>query len=404
MSLLFHLSEKEYWERFFDYRALLADDRRALERLRSFIDEEAYIPVCETILSGKEFPLPERKVISKLSSAKKRIVYTYPYAENMTLKLLTWMVLRKYDSLFPSNLFSFRPQKNAKDAVRYLRSVPYLSEKYSYKLDVSDYFNSIPVEMIAEMISTAVSDDPLLGRFMISLLKEEKCFSQGKVVVEKKGIMAGTPLSSFFANLYLSDMDRQFADEGATYIRYSDDIIVFADSENKIDEYEKRIKDFIAQKQLLVNENKEFRTLPGGDFSFLGFEFRGETIDVSPVTIKKLKGKMKRKARSLARWCERNDIETENGAKAFIRIFNRKLFEAPAGNELSWSRWFFSIINTDESLREIDEYAQNLLRTLISGTNSKARFNIRYSYLKKLGYKSLVSEYFKYKKKTDGRD
>ena len=79
-------------------------------------------------------------------------------------------------------------------------------------------------------------------------------------------------------------------------------------------------------------------------------------------------------------------------------MFDRKLLDAPADNELSWSRWFFPVITTDKSLREIDRYAQDCLRFLLSGKRTKARFNVRYEDLKSLGYRSLVHEYYGFEK------
>ena len=91
---------------------------------------------------------------------------------------------------------------------------------------------------------------------------------------------------------------------------------------------------------------------------------------------------------------KRNGIGGEKAAKAFIRIFNGKLLESPRDNELSWSHWFFPVINTTDSLHVIDQYAQDCLRYLIAGTHTKARFNVRYEDLKALGYCSLVHEYY----------
>ena len=44
--------------------------------------------------------------------------------------------------------------------------------------------------------------------------------------------MAGTPISTFLANLHLAHMDHYFADAGILYARYSDDIILFDDNVN----------------------------------------------------------------------------------------------------------------------------------------------------------------------------
>ena len=125
-------------------------------------------------------------------------------------------------------------------------------------------------------------------------------------------------------------------------------------------------------------------------------------VDNRPAKIIKLEKKMKRKARALRRWSDRNGAGGEKAAKAFIRIFNRKLLESPADNELTWSYWFFPVINTDDSLRRIDRYAQDCLRYLISGRRTKARYNVRYEQLKKLGYRSLVHEYYAFPDNTSG--
>ena len=103
---------------------------------------------------------------------------------------------------------------------------------------------------------------------------------------------------------------------------------------------------------------------------------------------------MRRKRDSLYRWYRRCGAEGTGAAKAFIRIFNRKLLECAGDNELSWSNWFFPVINTTAGLHEIDIYAQDCIRFLVSGSHTKSRYNVRYSDLKALGYRSLVNAYY----------
>jgi hypothetical protein len=94
------------------------------------------------------------------------------------------------------------------------------------------------------------------------------------------------------------------------------------------------------------------------------------------------------------RWRQRGGYGGEKAAAAFVRVCNRKLLESPADNELSWKNWFFPLITTAGSLRTIDRYAQDCLRYLISGKRTKGRFDVRYEDLKRLGYRSLVHEYY----------
>ena len=397
-SLIDMLSDESCWNSFYNYKASLALPKAFEKELKGFIDEKKYLPVVRRINDGDSFPLPKKSVISKLSSQKKRTVYTYPADENIVLKLLTYLVLRRYDYLFCDNLYSFRPGLNAKDAIRKLSSIEEISGMYSYKVDISNYFNSIPVPKLLPMLDEVLGDDPKLLKFLRSLLEETNVLDRGVVTTDTKGIMAGTPMSSFYANLYLRGLDRYFADRDIPYARYSDDIILFAKSRGEIDRHAAFIKRYLSDYGLLINPDKEFYSEPSKQWTFLGFSFKENTIDIAPATVKKLKQKMRRKANALMRWSTRNNLSGEKAATAFIRIFNRKLLESSDDNDLTWSYWFFSVINTTEGLHTIDEYAQDCIRYLVSGKHTKSRYNVRYDDIKKLGYKSLVHAYYNFNK------
>ena len=396
MTLLQQLSSPESWEAFYEYKTSLVCPKDFAKDLRSFIDSRQYLPVCERIAAGERFPLPKKVVLNKMGSQKKRTVYIYPEPENTVCKLLTWLMLRKYDGLFTEGLYSFRPGVTAKDALRRLARTPGIRQKFAYKVDVSNYFNSVPIHRLIPMLGETIgADDPTLFAFLRRLLEEPFVLENGSPIEEQKGIMAGTPQSAFFANLYLSDLDRLFEEKGVLYARYSDDIIAFGETREETERHAAQIRAYLAEKGLSVNPSKEDFYTPETGWTFLGFSYRDGVIDIAPATVKKLKQKMRRKARALQRWRQRNGLSGEKAAAAFIRVFNRKLLESPEGSDLSWSWWFFSVINTADSLQEIDAYAQDCLRFLVSGKRPKGRYDVRYEDLKKLGYRSLVNAYYK---------
>lgn len=394
MSLLSKLSQRECWESFYKYKSSLIGGSQLVKELHSFIDSEKYIPVYQRIISGEAFPLPRKSVISKLDTQKKRVVYTYPDAENMVLKLLTYLLLRKYDGLFSTGLYSFRPNKTAKDAVRQLTRTQHIREMYSYKADISNYFNSVPIERLLPMLKEVLSDDEELYAFLSRLLNEPRVIDGNKVIIEEKGIMAGTPLSAFYADLYLMELDRFFAERNIPYGRYSDDVILFAETEEKCREYADFLRSFITERELDINPKKESFCTPDEGWTFLGFSYKSGVIDIAPASVEKMKNKMRRKTRALQRWRQRNELSGEKAALAFIRIFNSKLFECSENSDLTWNKWFFSVINTDTSLRIIDNYAQDCVRYLVSGKRTKSRFNVRYEDIRSLGLRSLVHEYY----------
>ena len=70
-------------------------------------------------------------------------------------------------------------------------------------------------------------------------------------------------------------------------------------------------------------------------------------------------------------------------------------------NELTWELWYFPIINTTKGIHEIDLYVQQTLRYIATGKYNKKNYNITYTKLKELGYRPLVSEYYKFKNKDN---
>ena len=398
-SLIDLIEDKKTWDKYLSFKKEGIISESDLKELEDFVKREGYKSVAEEIREGR-FPKARRKIISKMSTRKKRTVYVYPREETMTLKLLTHLMLRKYDHIFSDNLYSFRPRSGAKEAISRLRNTSGIDMCFSYKADIRNYFNSVDIDRFLPILKKVLSDDMKLYGFCEMFLTEDQVYAGEKLISEKKGIMAGIPLSSFFANLYLKQMDEHFEQQGITYARYSDDIIVFAGTEEELREHIRYIKDELYRKGLTINCDKEEYTTPGSKWTFLGISYEGGIVDIAPASVKKIKGKMRRKARSLRRWAARNDVDTKNAAKAFIRIFNRKLLETSDDHDLTWSYWYFPVINTDKSLKEIDHYAQECIRFIVSGRHTKARFNVRYEDMKGLGYRCLVNEYHKFGKEN----
>lgn len=357
----------------------------------------------QKVLAGEPFSPPRRVSISKMSSEKKRIVYIHDPGERTLLKFLTYQLNRKYDYLYAPNLYSFRPGISVRNAVEDLRKVPGLDQMYSYKVDISNYFNSVPVAAMIPVLEETMNDDPVIRDFLISMLLDPQVLQDGQTVTDpNKGIMAGTPISTFLANLYLKDLDLEFAREDRIYARYSDDIITFAPTRKVLEENIQKIHTALAQKGLSINPKKESITQPGEPWVFLGFCFRQGCIDIAPASVEKIKAKMRRKSRALMRWKDRKGATGEAAAKAFIRVFNRKLFDNPVDHELTWARWYFPLITTTESLQQIDRYCQSCIRFLVTGKHNKTAYRCRYEDIKKLGYVSLVNRYYAHSNREQG--
>ena len=396
MSLLDILSDEKVWIDFYEQKVDPTYFRIAdAQQLFQYVRQKRYLPIVERIKSGEGLSIPQKKRIAKADSSKKRIVYSLPEDEAMVLKLLTWLMIRKYDPFFSDNLYSFRPGYGVKHALKRILNDPESSQYYSYKLDVRNYFNSIDIELLMPILKELFSDDMPLYKFLAQQLSDQRVMDEGELIEEKKGVMAGMPYAVFLANVFLTPLDRMFEQiPGVVYCRYSDDIILFSKDKETLDQAKVILHNYLSDNNLELNSDKEIETHPGESWTFLGFECDGKTIDVSKVSVHKLKSKMKRKAKALRRWAEVNGKDGWMAARAFIKHFNKKLYTSESNSEVNWSWWYFPLITTDRSLKQIDNYMQDCVRYIATGRRTKFRFNFRYDQMKELGIITLVNKWY----------
>ncbi len=312
--------------------------------------------------------------------------------------------LYRYDGYFCDNCYAFRRDFGVWEAMHRIRSTPSLGNMYCLKVDISNYFNSINVDILLEKLSFIKETDLPLYQLFHKILKENRVCENTKILLENHGAMAGTPISPFFANVYLRDMDCYFKEADIPYFRYSDDILIFADTMDKLATHQAKLYEQIHLLDLTINPDKVHISTPGEPWEFLGFCYRNGEIDLSDATLRKTKAKIKRKANALRRWSRSKRLSEDKAAIGLIRAMNRKFFGSSSPDEedndmdskdFTWSRWFFPNLTTDTGLKIIDTYLQEYIRYTITGRHYKGNYRIRYEQMKEWGYRSLVHEYYK---------
>lgn len=397
-SILDELTNENIWNEYIDFKEKqLSVSSRELDEIREFVRSKEYIDIAESIVKDEyTFSIPTKHFINKINKSKKRVVYTYNEAETYILKVITYLFSKRYDEKYSNNCYSFRRNIMVKDGIKKIISTPNLNTLYGYKIDISNYFNSIDINLLLKKLESFLSSDRKLFEFIKKLLLDDRVMLNGEIIYENRGIMAGVPISSFLANIFLSEVDTFFEDENVLYLRYSDDIILFAEKES-IKYYIEKLDYFISMNKLTINEDKKKYIFPNDKWDYLGFSIENGKIDISDVSKKKIKGKIKRLSRKLRRWLLKKDAKPERAILAMNRKINKKFYGTDNNNELTWELWYFPIINTTKGIHEIDLYIQQTLRYIATGKYKKKNYNIRYSKLKELGYRPLVSEYYKFK-------
>lgn len=391
-SLLKSIDDDDVWNSLIQRKESVNPDDPDIGLLRRMLQDPHCRAVRREISKGiHDYSLPVKKMIPK-HNGKLRTVFELNQYEMAVMKVVADR-MHTYDYLFSDCLFSFRRSVYAGDAVRKLLSLHGLGSMWGYKADIHDYFNSIPVESLLSTLKDDLSDADLYEMFN-TILSNKNVRFKGEVISETKGVMAGIPISAFLANYYLMDVDRLFEGKDCVYMRYADDILILSSSKESLIGLRNELIEQVHIKGLEMNPDKEYFFNPGQPFDFLGFQIMEGKIDISANTVRKIKGRIRRSSKSIRRWMLRKNAPIKGTIRALIRKYNR-LFYGYESGELSWAKWYFSVITTSSSLHEIDLYFQDWLRYIATGRHThKNHAIVPYDMLKSCGYRPLVSEYY----------
>lgn len=393
------LQKDEYWLETYDKLAgkpyISSEDLGKLYVIRE-LNREQYI---DALLDGThEWSIPRKLLLAKHNSKKKRTVYMYELEDRYLLGVLYRALNNMCKDLVSDRCFSYKKEVCTSTAIKYI--IENKGEaRNGVKLDIHAYFNSVLKEKVVAMINELFTGGVKIT--MEKLLLTDKVRFGGQVITEYKALIPGCALGSFFANYTLKECDEYFDKNNILYARYSDDIIILANSDEELNKHIDVVKHYLAECGLVINEEKYKWFKPEDEVEFLGLKItNNDYIDISDNGKRKIK-------KQIHRWCKKGRLEIERGndtfenqARKILSRFNYKNFKCyiDHDNTFGWCHYAFRYITTIQSLRELDFYTKDTLRAMKTGKHNKANVKaVSDDELKELGWVSLVELYELYK-------
>lgn len=160
---------------------------------------------------------------------------------------------------FPECVYSYIKGKSVKQATSDIKS-NINNFKYFMKCDIKDYFNSIDLNILIDIIKERTNSNVLSKEIEEILIKDKNQF-------DTSGIILGSPLSNHLSNLYLIQFDEKFNSiDNIKYYRFCDDMFFLYDDKKVLDNIEDNLKDL----NLQLNKNKIFKGAAGDCVEYLG--------------------------------------------------------------------------------------------------------------------------------------
>ncbi|MGE5472611.1 MAG: reverse transcriptase domain-containing protein [Ignavibacteriales bacterium] len=369
-------------------------------KFKEIVDSGEYLNVAKAVLASQyRFSLPTQYKINKKDTSKKKTIYIFPLKDELLLKVVNKILNANLSDSISELCHSFQKKKSSKTAFKALMIDRELIGKHCFKLDIQDYFNSININSFLSTLPPEIKNDKPLFNLLEQLLLDQNVIIDNVATSSaKKGVMAGTPLAPYLSNIFLKPLDDYFKDKGITYARYSDDIIFFS-PEKDVHVNKEYIEKYLVENELTINNNKTKLAKPGEAWEYLGFKYDNGIIDLSDMTIKKLKYKVTRITRYLNRSRMKYQFNGEKTVRILIKYLNRKLYgKRGRSKNFCWAQWFFPLLNSSESLKQLDAFIQEKLRYAATGRYSKKNYKIMpYNKLRELGYIPLTTAFFAYR-------
>ena len=148
--------------------------------------------------------------------------------------------------------------------------------------DVRDCFDAVPHSPLLESLRPLLT--PTVERTVQSLLTRV-VMDRGRASRMTCGVAQGSLLAPLFANWYLRPFDEEVTGAGGALVRYADDFVVAAPDALGAGQLLTVSSTALSQLGLSLNPRKTQVLSFGQGFQFLGFQFQGQSVRVSPARL-----------------------------------------------------------------------------------------------------------------------
>lgn len=354
--LLQEFFKKERWEQALETGVDKHIDKGELRKLTS---PEVRLALYNAIINNNyEIAPPHQAQIPK-DNGDMRIVYVNENVDRIFLSIANNLFFDMFPEFIHKSCKSYQSGIGCGKIVQELsrEMVKTTGVEIGKKLDLSKYFDSVPLKYIDEIFDRM---EVKVGKSkIIEIVRKyyhtNLCFDvDGNLIEHYQSLKQGCSVASFLADAVLFPIDYTVSKMNVEYVRYSDDILIVG---NHWKEGFEVVSKMLNNMQMTLNPKKIETVYKDRWIKFLGFNIKGDKITLSKSRVK-----------SFQKEIEARTIKQRNiSMKRALNKVQSYLYKGDG--KFSWATSVLPIINVQKDIDTLNTFIMDAIRAC--ATNKK---------------------------------
>lgn len=378
-QLLVERKLKEAWKQVKDNKGCGGIDGETIETFAEK-EEEKIKRLLVTLKERSYEPKPVKRVYIPKKNGKKRPLGIPTIEDRIVQQSVVNVISLKFENeIFHKWSCGYRKGLGAERVMQIILWNLETGYNHIYDCDIKGFFDNIPHKKLMKVLTKYIADGTVLD--MVWKWLKVGHMEEGKFHDAEAGTPQGGVISPMLANIYLNELDWELDKENIRFVRYADDFLLFAKTEEEIKRAGAIANKVVNELGLEVSmEKTKFVNFNDDDFNFIGFTFehwrtrknkQGSYFIVRPTdnSIKDFKAKIKDKTKksltlSTKAWLENLNPIIRGKVNYYLNIYKAVKANKKYGQNSRCILQAFS-----RQLHEVDSYIRQRLRVAMIHKN-----------------------------------